>query len=344
MKAVLLYEHGESGKLVYEDVLKPLPGAKEVLVKVEACAMNHLDVWVRQGLPGVSFPLPMILGSDAAGVVSELGAGVDSVQIGAKVMIAPGLSCGHCIPCLSGADNHCKSYGILGENRNGTYAEYVSVPVQNLIPMPEHLSFGEAASIPLVFQTAWHMLVTRAQIKPGEDVLILGAGSGVGSAGIQIAKLFGARVITTVGHDEKIPKAFELGADHVIQHTKQDFAAEVRRITERKGVEVVFEHIGSATWEKSCRVLAHHGRLVICGATTGFEAKIDLRHLFFRQLSLLGSTMGSKGELLAMMPLFTQKRLRPVLDRVFPLSAVQEAHRYLEERKTFGKVVLTPKC
>ncbi|RME44071.1 MAG: alcohol dehydrogenase [Deltaproteobacteria bacterium] len=340
MKAIRIHEPGDASRLSYESVPDPIAGPGQVLVEVVAASLNHLDIWLRGGLPGISFPL--IPGADGAGRVVAVGPGVSSEHLEAEVLISPGWSCGRCAACLSGNDHYCPEYHILGENRNGTHAQRVVVPVENLIPKPKHLSFEEGAAIPLVFLTAWNMLVERAKVRPGEDVLILGAGSGVGSAGVQIARLFGARVIATVGREEKIPKAKALGADVVLDHTKIDVVAEVKRLTAKKGVEIVFEHPGAATWETSCRVLAHHGRLVTCGATTGFDVRIDLRHLFFRQLSFLGSTMGSKGSLLAMMPLFEDGRLRPVVDRVFPLEEARAAHAHVETRKVFGKVILKP--
>jgi NADPH:quinone reductase-like Zn-dependent oxidoreductase len=230
---------------------------------------------------------------------------------------------------------------LLGYKRDGGYAEYVVVPEVNALPMPEGLSFEEAASVPLVFLTAWHMLVTRAQLKPGENVLVLGAGSGVGSAAIQIAKLMGARVIATAGAESKLEKARALGADDVIHHGEQSIADEARRLTGRRGVDVVFEHVGQATWEQSIKSLATAGRLVTCGATTGFAAQLDLRLLFARQLSLLGSYMGSRGELFHVLKLFSEKKLHPVVHRVLPLSEARAAHELLEKREHFGKVVLT---
>ena len=340
MRAIRIVEPGDTGRLRYEEIAEPEVGAKEVLVAVEAASLNHLDIWLRRGLPGVSFPI--VPGADAAGRVHAVGAGVSPDLVGREVLVSPGISCGACAACLSGRDHHCRDYHILGEHRNGTHAEFVAVPVANLIPKPANLSFEEGAAIPLVFLTAWNMLVERAALRPGEDLLVLGAGSGVGSAAVQIGKLFGAQVIATVGDEEKLPKAKALGADVVLNHTTADIVQEVKALTGKKGVEVVFEHPGAATWETSCRVLAHHGRLVTCGATTGFDVRVDLRHLFFRQLSLLGSTMGSKGSLLEMMRFFEEGSLRPIVDRIFPLAEAGAAHAYVEARKVFGKVILKP--
>jgi NADPH:quinone reductase-like Zn-dependent oxidoreductase len=341
MKAVLFHQHGAPDVLQYTDAPQPAIRANEVLVRVKACALNHLDLWVRHGLPGVPIPLPHIPGSDVAGEIAQIGAGVTSVKVGQKVVLAPGVSCGKCAACLAGLDNRCRQFTNLGYMIDGGCAEYVRAPEVNCLPYPESLTFEEAAAVPLVFLTAWHMLVTRAGLQPGEDVLILGAGSGVGSAAIQVAKFFGARVIATAGTDEKLEKARHLGADHVINHKSQKIRNEVRRITDKRGVDVVFEHVGTATWEDSFASLAPSGRLVTCGATTGFDAKIDLRFLFSRQLSLLGSYMGTKSELQTVMKLVAAGRLKPVVDCTFPLSACAQAHTYLEQGKQFGKVVLS---
>lgn len=342
MKAIVFSQHGGPEVLQYKDVPEPKITANEVLVRVRAVALNHLDIWVRQGIPGVRIPLPHIPGSDVAGEVAQIGELVTRVKVGEKVVLAPGVTCGVCAACLAGRDNHCPRFTNLGYMIDGGCAEFVRVPEVNCFSLPGELSFEEAAAVPLVFQTAWHMLVTRAEVQPGEDVLVLGAGSGVGSAGIQIAKFFGARVISTAGSEEKLRKARELGADETINHNEQDILAEVRRLTARRGVAVVFEHVGTATWDKSVSSLAPGGRLVTCGATTGFDAKIDLRFLFSRQLSILGSYMGTKAELNTVLKLIAQGRLKPVVDRVLSLSECARAHQLLEQRKQFGKIVLTP--
>ncbi|MGB2590681.1 MAG: zinc-binding dehydrogenase [Candidatus Acidiferrum sp.] len=340
MKAIVFHEHGGPEVLKYEDAPQPTLGANDVLVRVKACALNHLDLWVRGGLPGVPIPLPHIPGSDVAGEVAEIGTDVTAVKVGQKVVLAPGVTCGKCPACLSGHDNRCREFTNLGYIIDGGCAEFVGCPEINCLPYPENLTFEEAASIPLVFQTAWHMLVSRAELQPAEDVLILGAGSGVGSAGIQVAKFFGARVIATAGSDEKLAKARELGADHTINHKTQKIRDEVRRITNKRGVDVVFEHVGTATWDESVASLAPAGRLVTCGATTGYDTKIDLRFLFTRQLSLLGSYMGAKSELETVMKLVAAGRFKPIVDRVFPLAQAAAAHAYLEAGSQFGKVVL----
>src|SRR5438477_2774897 len=340
MKAIIFHQHGAPDVLKYKDAPEPSIRPNEVLVRVRACALNHLDLWVRRGIPGVPIPLPHIPGSDASGEIAQVGAEVSTVRVGQKVALAPLVSCGKCKACVAGMDNHCRQATNLGYMIDGGCAEFVRVPEVNCLPYPENLTFEEAASIPLVFQTAWHMLVARAELQPGEDVLVLGAGSGVGSAAIQIAAFFGARVIATAGSDEKLQKARQLGADNVINHKTQKIRDEVRRITNKRGVDVVFEHVGTATWDDSLASLAAGGRLITCGATTGYDAKVDLRFLFSRQLSLLGSYMGTKSELHTVMKLVTAGHLRPIVDRVFPLAEAAAAHAYLESSSQFGKVVL----
>ena len=340
MKAVIISEHGGPEVLRYTEVPDPTIGSNEVLVRIRACALNHLDIWVRAGLPGVSIPMPHILGSDIAGEVAQVGSQVAGVQIGEKVLLCPGISCGHCPQCFAGNDSQCRQYTLFGYMVDGGYAEYVRSPAVNVIPIPKGLSYEQAAAVPLVFLTAWHMLIARARLKPAEDVLILGAGSGVGSAAIQIAKITGARVIATAGTEEKLAKAKELGADEAILHSKQDIAAEVKRITNRRGVDVVFEHVGQATWEQSIRSLAVGGRLVTCGATTGYEGRIDIRYLFTRHISILGSYMGSKAELYSVLELVGRGLLKPVIDTTMPLAQAADAHRRMEHREQFGKIVL----
>jgi NADPH:quinone reductase-like Zn-dependent oxidoreductase len=340
VKAILFRQHGGPEVLQYADVPDPEPRPNEVLVRVRACALNHLDLWVRGGLPNVPIPLPHIPGSDVAGEIVKIGSEVTTVRVGQNVVLAPGVTCGKCAACISGQDNRCRQFTNLGYMIDGGCAEFVRAPEVNCLPFPENLSFEEAAAVPLVFQTAWHMLIARAELQPGEDVLILGAGSGVGTAAIQIAKFFGARVITTAGSDAKFEKARQLGADHIINHKSQKIRDEVRRITNKRGVDVVFEHVGTATWADSLASLALAGRLVTCGSTTGYDAKIDLRFLFSRQLSLLGSYMGVKSELHTIMKLVSTGRLKPVVDRVFPLTEAAAAHAYLESAQQFGKVVL----
>jgi len=341
MKAIVFHQHGGPEVLKYTDAPEPALRANDVLVRVKACALNHLDLWVRRGLPNVPLPLPHIPGSDVAGEIAKIGADVTTIRVGQKVVLAPLVSCGKCPACLGGLDNHCRQATNLGYMIDGGCAEFVRAPEVNCLAYPEDLTWEQAAAIPLVFQTAWHMLITRAALQPGEDVLVLGAGSGVGSAAIQIAKFFGARVLTTAGSEEKLAKAKELGADHLINYKTQKIRDEVRRITDKRGVDVVVEHVGAASWEDSLSSLAPTGRLVTCGATTGYDAKVDLRFLFSRQLSLLGSYMGTKSELHRVMRLVAAGKLKPVVDRVFPLAEAAAAHAYLESSSQFGKVVLS---
>jgi NADPH:quinone reductase-like Zn-dependent oxidoreductase len=337
VKAIRFHQHGGSEVLRYEDVPDPTPGPGEALVRVRACALNHLDLWQRRGIERVPIPLPHISGADASGDVVSSPPGIPA---GRRVMIQPGLSCGRCDMCLSGRDNECAQYDILGYRSDGAYAEYVKVPVQNLIPIPDHVGYVDAAAFPLTFLTAWHMLVTRAQVRAGEDVLVLAAGSGVGQAAIQIARLQGARVFATAGSEEKMARARELGVLEVINHSTGDFAAEIRRLTGKRGVDVVVEHVGDVTWERSLRALARGGRLVTCGATSGHEGSIDLRVLFAKQISLLGSYMGSKGELWRVAGFFFAGQVQPTIDRIYPLAEAAEAQSRLEARGQFGKVVL----
>jgi NADPH:quinone reductase-like Zn-dependent oxidoreductase len=342
VKAAIFRQHGGPEVLEYADVPEPHIRANEVLVEVKACALNHLDIFVRRGLPGIEIPLPHILGCDIAGVVREVGELVTWVKPGEEVMVHPGVSCGHCEACLSGQDNLCREYDMVGYRRDGGYAELVAVPGVNIIPKPARLSWEEAAALPLVTVTAWHMLVTRANVQAGEDVLIHAAGSGVGSIAIQIAKLRGARVITTASSDEKLAKARELGADETINYTQAEWPKEVRQLTDRKGVDVVVEHTGAATWPGSISSLKNNGRLVTCGATSGFDARTDLRQVFYRHLTILGSFMGSKAELLEALKFVRQGKIHGVVDRVLPLSEARQAHELIEDRAQFGKIVLRP--
>jgi NADPH:quinone reductase-like Zn-dependent oxidoreductase len=342
MNAVIFKQHGGPEVLEYADVADPAIKPNEVLVEVKACALNHLDVWVRTGLPGIEIPLPHILGNDVAGVVREIGGLVSWVRAGAEVMLHPGVSCGHCAECLSGRDNLCPEYDILGYRRDGGYAELVAAPAVNVIPKSPNLSWEEAAALPLVTVTTWHMLVTRANVQPGENVLVHAAGSGVGSIGIQVAKLRGARVIATASSDEKLAKARDLGADEVVNYNSDDWPKEVKRLTNRKGVDVVFEHTGAATWQGSIASLKINGRLVTCGATSGFAAQTDLRHVFYRHLTILGSFMGSKSELLEAMKFIESGKIRAVIDQTLPLAEARRAHQLMEERAQFGKLVLVP--
>jgi NADPH:quinone reductase-like Zn-dependent oxidoreductase len=339
-EAMVLHAHGGPEVLVRETIDLPEPGPREVRIRVRAVALNRLDIWVRRGLPNLKLAYPHRLGSDVVGEVDALGPGARGAEVGARVVVNPGISCGVCERCLSGRDNLCRAYAILGEHQSGGYARHVVVPDTNLLPYPADLPFVEVAAVPLVFLTAWQMVVEKARVSAGQTVLVQAAGSGVSTAAIQIAKLYGARVIATAGSAAKIERAKALGADEVINYTTQDFVAEVKRLTGKRGADVVIEHVGGDVMAKSVLATAGGGRIVTCGATAGFEPKIDLRHVFFRQIEILGSTMGSKGSLFGILEHVKAGKLRPVVDRVLPLWQAPEAHRVLEGRETFGKVVL----
>ena len=339
MNAVRFHQHGGPEVLRVEDVPAPEITAGEAIVRVRACALNHLDLWARRGLEGVTIPMPHISGSDVAGEV--VASTSRDTAAGRRVMLQPGISCGCCEACLSGRDNDCRGYEVLGyRNYPGGYAELVKVPVQNLVSIPDDIDFVHAAAFPLTFLTAWHMLMTRAQLKRGEDVLVLAAGSGVGQAAVQIAFLHGARVFATAGSDAKLERAKAMGAFEVIHHYKQDISEEIRRLTNRRGVDVVIEHVGDATWNKAVRSLARGGRLVTCGATTGSNGSLDLRALFARRLTIMGSYMGTKGDLFQAARFFFSGQLKPIIDRTYPLAEAAEAQRRLEASHQFGKIVL----
>lgn len=340
MKAVRIHEFGGPEVLRYEDVPDPQPRKDQILVRIKACALNHLDIFVRNGIPGVT--LPHILGSDIAGEIVEVGEYISGFKPGQRVLLAPMHFCNRCARCMAGEQNLCREFTALGNAVDGGNCELIAVPAVNVIPFPANLDFNQAASVPLVFLTAWHMLVGRSAIRPGQTVLILGAGSGVGIAAIQIAKLFHARVIATAGDETKMEKAQALGADHVINHYKQKISQEVRAMTAKEGVDIVFEHVGAATWEESMKSLKPGAIIVTCGATTGPDVSFDLRFLFMRQLSFLGSYMGTMGELHEVLGHVFAGRLKPVVDRAFPLRDTRAAHEYMEKSQMFGKIVLNP--
>jgi NADPH:quinone reductase-like Zn-dependent oxidoreductase len=341
VKAVAFESHGGPEVLTLRDLPDPRPGADEVLIDVRACGINHLDLWVRQGL-GLEIQMPHVLGNDIVGVISEAGPAVRHLRAGDRVLVLPTLSCGVCQPCMNGDDNLCREYDVIGRQRNGGYAERVTVPGRNCLPYPENLKWEEAAAVPLVFLTAWHMLIGRANLRPGEDVLIVGAGSGVGSAAVQIACLFGARVIATAGSDAKLERAKALGAHDGIRHDQADLGREVRRLTGKKGVEVVFEHVAGPVFEQAVGALARNGRLVTCGATAGNKVTLDVNLLFGRHLSLMGSWMGRRAELVEVLKFVRDGRLKPVVDSVLPLAEARRAHERIEAREHFGKIVLVP--
>jgi NADPH:quinone reductase-like Zn-dependent oxidoreductase len=345
MKAIVIHEFGGPEVLKYQDVPDPKPRPDQVLIRVKACALNHLDLFIRKGLPGIQ--LPHINGSDISGEVVEAGEYITDLKPGQRVLLAPMVYCGHCQACLSGQQNFCRDYSVLGRAVDGGNCEYITAQRHNVIPiqkdqMGNELTYDEAASVPLVFLTAWHMLVGRAGVKPGDIVLVLGGGSGVGSAAIQIAKLNGARVIATAGDESKLDQCRDLGADYTIHHHQQKNSDEVKKITAKAGVDIVFEHVGKATWEESIKSLKYGGKLVTCGATTGPEAAVNINILFGKQLSLLGSFMGNMGELHEVLKHVFSGKLKPVVDKTFPLREAAAAHQRMEEGKQFGKIVLNP--
>jgi NADPH:quinone reductase-like Zn-dependent oxidoreductase len=343
MKAAYLTEHGGVEKLTYGELPDPIPDESEVLVHVKACGVNYVDLWVRRGLPFFApVKFPHVPGMDVVGEVVAAGPCVRSTLMGARVVLNPGVSCGRCQFCLTGKDNYCAQYQLLGVDLPGGYAQLVKIPEQNAVPLPASIAWEAAACVPVPFVTAWTMLFEKAQLQPGEWVLVHAAGSGVGSAAIQLARLGGGIVITTAGSDEKLEKAKGLGAQYLINYKRQDFLGAVRRITRKRGVDVVVDHIGQAVWEQSLLCLVPEGRLVTCGVTSGYEAKTDLRHVFYRQLQILGNKFGSKASLFKVINLLEQGKIHPVLDRILPLRETPRAHTLLEERRLFGKVVLVP--
>lgn len=342
MKAAFISEHGGPEKLTYGDVPAPAPKSGEVLVEVRACALNHLDIWVRMGSPAYRVRLPHILGADVSGVLLGAAEGLpEGLKAGDPVVVLPALACWNCANCLAGRDNQCANFRILGAAGPGGYAEQVAVPARNVFPKPAHLSFEESAAFPLTFLTAWHMLVGRARLRPGERVLVLGAGSGVGVAAIQIAKSMGASVIAATSSDSKRENALKWGADDCIS-SRDDFSKEVLKRTDGQGVEVVFEHVGPATWDASIRSLARCGRLVTCGATTGPNANLDLRYVFSRDLAILGARMGTRAEFEALLRQIGKKKLQPVVSHTLPLREARKAHELMESSAQFGKIVLRP--
>ena len=342
MKGVIVREHGGLEKLLLEDLPDPRPGENDVLIEVRACGVNHLDIWLRRGVVGHRYPLPMIPGSDIAGVVKEVGSAVRSAKPGDEVMVAPGLSCGECARCAAEEEHLCRHYGIIGETRDGGYAELAVVPARNLIARPLGISWQEAAAFPLATLTSWHMLVGQAAVRPGDDVLVHAAGSGVGTQAIQIAKLFDARVIATASDPDKLGKARDIGADDVIDYAREDFSSRVRELTGKRGVDIIIDSVGKDTWQGNLACLAKGGRFVFCGATSGPEVEMDVRRVFFKHLAILGSTMGSQAELREAVTHLAAGRLLPIVADVLPIAEAFEAHRSLEARELFGKIVLEP--
>jgi NADPH:quinone reductase-like Zn-dependent oxidoreductase len=342
MNAVLFHEHGDSSVLVHENAPDPHISPADVLIEVRAASVNHLDLFVRRGIPGMDFELPHIPGADAAGIVRAVGSEVQNLEEGQRVVINPGVNCGRCEFCDAGFGSQCLSYRIFGEHMNGSYAELMSVPERNVIPIPDDMSFEDAAAAPLVFLTAWSMMISKGRIQPGEEVLVLGAGGGVGTAVIQIAKLAGCRVWAAAGSDAKLERAKNLGADELINYTEDDFDRVIRKRTDKRGVDVVVDYVGADTWLGSLRSVRRGGRILTCGATTGATPKTDLRHIFYRQLQIIGSTMGSPKDFQDSMAAVFRGDLKPVVDRVMPLADAAKAHDAIENREVFGKIVLKP--
>ncbi|MFQ5455700.1 MAG: zinc-binding dehydrogenase [Nitrospirota bacterium] len=342
MKAAVFHQFGGPEKLRYEEYPDPVISQDEVLIKVKACSINHLDIWIRNGIPAYKTPLPHISGSDISGIVEETGDAVKGVNIGDRVFISPGISCFSCDYCLSGNDNLCRTFTIMGAGVDGGYAEYAKAKAGDIIPLPSNLSFEEGAAFPLVFLTAWHMLINRAELMPGEVALILGAGSGIGSAAIKIAHLSGAKIIAAAGNDEKLKKAKEIGADEVINYNMEEIDRKAREYTNGKGVDVIFEHIGPETWQRSILSLGKGGRIVTCGATSGPDVRLDIRYIFSRQLSIFGSIMGTRKELLHITGLMEMEKLKPVIDSVHSLNEVRKAQELMLKREIFGKLILIP--
>lgn len=343
MWASVFHEYGGLDVLRYERIPRPRVGRDDVLIRVHATGVNAFDLMVREGRYRPNKRFPHVLGEDIAGVVAEVGPEVpEPPRIGQRVFVYAAVGCGRCQMCLVGSPNVCVKYQYFGAHLPGGYAQYVAIPSFNVVPMPDGISFEEGAAFVLNFLTSWHELVTRAQVRPGETVLVLAAGSGIGIAAIQILRLVGARILATASTEEKLQRAKALGADDLINYVEQDFQKEVMRLTGKRGVDVVFENVGSSTWDQSVRSLTRGGRLVTCGGTAGYEVTTNVAHIFHKELTIIGSNHGTKPELLAMLPLLQAGKLRPVVDKVFPLSEARAAHAYIQDRRVFGKVVLVP--
>jgi NADPH:quinone reductase-like Zn-dependent oxidoreductase len=342
MYAVRYHRFGGLEELHYDEVPTPRPGPGEVAIRVGACGVNRVDILSREGLTPFKTPVPHISGSDVAGQVSDLGPGVEGVEPGARVVVLPTLSCGVCDMCRAGEDNMCLKGGIFGVMTDGGYAQYTIAPARNVLPLPQGLEPVDAAALSIVGSTAWHMLVRRARLRQAEDLLVVAAGSGIGAMAVQIGKLSGARVIATAGSRAKLDSLAGIGADFVVDHSRPNWSQEVRRITARRGVDVVFEHVGAATWEESLMCLTRNGRLVTCGGHTGFQVGIDLWQLFVKQISVVGSFAATRQDLVDVLTMASRGRLRPVLHDVLPLAEAAAAQRLMENRGIFGKIVLTP--
>jgi NADPH:quinone reductase-like Zn-dependent oxidoreductase len=341
MKAAVIREHGGLDRVRVEDVLEPKVGEGEIVLEVRSAALNHLDIWVRKGRLGLQLEMPHVLGSDAAGVIVELGPGTHGVNVGDEVVLNPGLSCGCCESCRRGQQSECLSFSIVGTSRPGTFAEKVAVPFYNVLPKPAHLNFDEAAALPLAYQTAWRMLMTRARVKPGETILVHGIGGGVALAALQLAKLIGAEVIVTSSSDEKLSRVAALGADHTLNYKSLDnVATAVKNVTAGRGVDVVIDSVGAGTWETNFHLVRRGGRIVLCGVTSGAQVQTNLQSLYWNQLTIMGSTMGSDEDFRQMLKAVAVSGLKPVIDSVRPLKEVADAMGRMETGQQFGKVVL----
>lgn len=339
MRAVVLRTEGAPDVLHVETSPLPHPGNGEVRIRVHAAAINHLDLWIRKGMPSV--PKPRIMGADGAGVIDAVGVGVDPKLVGSKVVIDPSITCGRCRACMAGNTVYCDTFSVLGEHRAGTHAEYVVVPDVNVHPVPAHMSMMDAAALPLAFATAWRMIMHRAQARPGERMLIWGASAGVGCAAVQIGAAYGLETIVTSRSADKLATLRELGATHTIDSSTDDVVSRVRALTDGAGVEIVFDHLGDVSWKPSMTVLAKGGRFVTCGATTGPNPGAQITRIFWKGLSVLGSTMASKQDVRDMLRFVDVHRITPHVDRIFPLEDIAAAHAHVESSSQVGKVVLS---
>lgn len=340
MRAAVIKQHGSPDSISFEDRPIPQPSDSQYLVRVKACGLNHLDTWVRRGVPGHRFPLPLVPGSDATGVVEKAGPGARLFKPGDRVIVNPAMSCGHCASCFSGRDHLCAQWGLLGETTDGACQEFIVVPERQVHALPQNVAFEQGACIPINYVTAWQMLVGKARVRAGESILIHGAGSGVSVACILIARLHGLQILVTSSSDEKLAKARTIGAHRLINTAKEPFRDAVRNLTGKQGVDIVVDHVGEPTFMDSIRCLKRGGRLVSCGATAGAELKIDWKHVFFKNLSLLGSTYGSSGDFCEVLRHFEHNKLAAVLDRTIKLDELAKAHAAIEERRVFGKLVV----
>jgi NADPH:quinone reductase-like Zn-dependent oxidoreductase len=341
MKAAIVSEFGEPNVIHLGEFPTPTPAPNEVLVRLQAAALNHIDIWVRTGNPAYSVKLPHVMGTDGAGVVEMLGSDVEGVSEGDRVLIMPGLSCDRCLYCRKGQDNQCDSFEILGAKRLGTYAEFVAVPDTNLIIIPDNISFETAAAFPVAYLTAWHMLKSKAKLAPKETVLIQGGGSGVSIAAIQIAKHLGARVLASTTNEAKIEKIKAAGAEDVFMPMYgKDLPLWVRERTDGEGVDVAMDHVGPATWDLSVKALSKYGRLVTCGATTGPAVNLELRSIFGRDISIFGARMGTQKEFQEVSTAVFAGKIKPIIDRTFPLEEAAQAHAYMEAKQQVGKILL----